>query len=268
MRESGVWADDSHLTTHFWAVNEERLCQLTAEELAPKENNYAAKIYREWEAKGWEAVAQEIEQRRGEHFDVSYVADLLGLMAELSTDSQLMIGNSLPVRHVDQFGRAFSGKRLIRPFGNRGASGIDGVVSTACGIASAEPALPTILVIGDVSFFHDLNGLLLARQFPNLTIVLFNNGGGHIFQRLPISRFDPSFTKLFLTPQEFDFSHAAAFHHLHFTRVNSREAFAEAFQTAAADEQVHLIEIVTDGARDEQMRKELVAKAKNYLAGK
>lgn len=91
-------------------------------------------------------------------------------------------------------------------FGNRGASGIDGVTSTALGIAAASDD-SLVLITGDVAFYHDMNGLLAIKQHDlnNVTIVLLNNNGGGIFRRLPIAKFEPEFTPLFLTPHDLGF---------------------------------------------------------------
>jgi 2-succinyl-5-enolpyruvyl-6-hydroxy-3-cyclohexene-1-carboxylate synthase len=105
------------------------------------------------------------------------------LLNALPKEAQFVIGNSRPVRDVDALAERDRPPLLM--YGNRGVSGIDGVVSTAFGIAAAAPTLPTVLCIGDVSFYHDLNGLLAASRFAvPLMIVLVHNDGGGIFQHL------------------------------------------------------------------------------------
>ena len=101
----------------------------------------------------------------------------------LPDDALLYVGNSMPVRDLD--GYLPAGPRAIRCLGNRGANGIDGVVSSALGAAAAAVG-PVVLVVGDVSFMHDLNALLVTRLQPlSATIVLVNNDGGGIFSFLP-----------------------------------------------------------------------------------
>jgi 2-succinyl-5-enolpyruvyl-6-hydroxy-3-cyclohexene-1-carboxylate synthase len=95
----------------------------------------------------------------------------------------LYVGNSMPVRDMDTFWR--SDERRIRALGNRGANGIDGLVSSALGV-SAVLDEPVVLVLGDLSFYHDLNGLLAAKRYGlNLTVIVINNDGGGIFSFLP-----------------------------------------------------------------------------------
>ena len=131
----------------------------------------------------------------------------------------LFLGNSMPIRDVDALaGIAKTRDEVVDvrgsvPFGpgaptaaNRGASGIDGVLSAAAGFA-AGLGRPATLLVGDVSFQHDANGLLLLRERPGqppVTVVVVNNGGGGIFSFLPVAdQIDaPKFTKLFATPPD------------------------------------------------------------------
>jgi 2-succinyl-5-enolpyruvyl-6-hydroxy-3-cyclohexene-1-carboxylate synthase len=96
--------------------------------------------------------------------------------------------------------------------GNRGASGIEGIVSTAFGVASARSGV-TVCVLGDLALFHDQNGLLWSRE-PDAPVVfvLVDNDGGGIFHALPIADHEPDFTTYFATPHGLDLGHAAAQH--------------------------------------------------------
>ncbi|MCC6550352.1 MAG: 2-succinyl-5-enolpyruvyl-6-hydroxy-3-cyclohexene-1-carboxylic-acid synthase [Ignavibacteriaceae bacterium] len=115
----------------------------------------------------------------------------------------LMIGNSMPPRDFDYISALFSGN--LRLFHNRGASGIDGIIASAAGIA-AGAASRTFLIIGDVSFFYDLTSLNIVRQQKlNLTIILLNNGGGRIFDLLPVKRFPDMVKDFYNTPVGLDF---------------------------------------------------------------
>jgi 2-succinyl-5-enolpyruvyl-6-hydroxy-3-cyclohexene-1-carboxylate synthase len=175
----------------------------------------------------------------------------------LPAGARLMIGNSLPIRHLDQFGRPSATPRQI--FGNRGASGIDGVTSTALGIAAATEA-PLVLITGDIAFYHDMNGLLALRQHQlnNVTIVLLNNNGGSIFRRLPVAKFDPPFTSLFLTPHDLDFRHVAQLYGITYLQAHDATTFAATFAHAVGGNQPTIIEVQTDGAVDHQQQQNLV----------
>src|SRR5262249_50645143 len=121
----------------------------------------------------------------------------------LPAGSLLFAGNSMPVRDLDTFLPA-AGPPL-RCLANRGASGIDGVVSSALGVSAVADG-PLVLVIGDISLSHDANGLLAARQYGlNATVVLLNNDGGGIFSFLSQASQPEHFEALFGTPHGLDF---------------------------------------------------------------
>jgi len=113
-----------------------------------------------------------------------------GLIAKCCVESienegQLFIGNSMPIRDVDMF--SLTSSKKIDIYSNRGASGIDGIISSAFGMCNNSNNKNSLLLIGDVSFYHDMNGLLASRYGANLTIVVINNSGGGIFSFLPIA---------------------------------------------------------------------------------
>ncbi|MCC6607218.1 MAG: 2-succinyl-5-enolpyruvyl-6-hydroxy-3-cyclohexene-1-carboxylic-acid synthase [Anaerolineae bacterium] len=247
IRENGVWADDSQRTTHFWQLNETAVCQtlLTCLQTHQPDPTWPQTIHATEQAT-WAALQAQLDEH---WFDGAAIAALLEMLPE---DANLLIGNSLPVRHLDQYGRSRS--KTLHIFGNRGASGIDGNISTGLGVAQASQR-PTFIVVGDVTALHDLNSLLLASQTPNATIIVINNNGGGIFRRLPISQHEPPFTDRFLTPHGRSFEHAAAMFGLDYRRAESREQFAAAVQTAVTQPTPRLIELITDGTQDEQIRR-------------
>lgn len=247
VRENGVWADDGHRTSWFWQVNEVEMCRHLLPLLPSRQTDWANHI-RQTENRYWAGLQSGLNQT---FFDGAAVAQLL---EALPNGCRLFVGNSLAIRHVDQFGRG-AAKRLTL-FGNRGASGIDGNLSTALGVATAEPDQLLVALVGDVTFYHDLNGLLAVRQqgLKKLLIVLLNNNGGGIFRRLPIARWDPPFTELFLTPHGLDFAPAAAMYGLDFQRVGDREGLAMALAEGLTTEGVRVVEVMTDGAEDEKCR--------------
>jgi 2-succinyl-5-enolpyruvyl-6-hydroxy-3-cyclohexene-1-carboxylate synthase len=131
------------------------------------------------------------------------------LVAALPAGASLMVSSSMPVRDVEAFG--LPRDEPPRVLANRGANGIDGVVSTALGIALA--AGPTVALVGDLAFLHDVSALVVADGAPApLTVVVADNGGGGIFSFLPpVSSLDPdTFEHLFGTPQSADVAAVAA----------------------------------------------------------
>lgn len=190
-------------------------------------------------------------------------AELPALLPEGAT---LFVGNSMPVRDLDGF---FSGsKRRLTLLANRGVSGIDGVLSTALGVAAAGDG-PLALVIGDLSFYHDLNGLLAASRF-NLaaTIILLNNDGGGIFSFLPQAQEDEYFEELFGTPHGLDFAPAAALFGLPYRRVARPDEFRAAVQESLSGRGSTLIEVRTDRGGNVAIHRELWTAATEAVAAR
>jgi 2-succinyl-5-enolpyruvyl-6-hydroxy-3-cyclohexene-1-carboxylate synthase len=115
--------------------------------------------------------------------DLSEAHFVPAAVRSMPADANVILANSLSVRYADALCSAEGLPR--RMFGMRGASGVDGTISYAEGIAAASQA-PSLLVCGDLAFLHDLNGLAAARLAANLTILLLNNDGGGIFHFLPL----------------------------------------------------------------------------------
>ena len=243
IRDNGVWADDSHLVNHFLQADAALVCAALVAQVAPRTlSSWATQIQIA------EATCQQVTRTycQANFFDGAIVA---AVVEALPPGARLLIGNSLPVRHLDQFGTPTT--RPITVFGNRGASGIDGVTSTALGVAAASDA-PLVLITGDIAFYHDMNGLLAIRQqaLRNVTIVLLNNNGGGIFRRLPVAKFEPDFTPLFLTPHDLDFTHAAQLYGLRYVCTQDRATFTTTFQQSVNDHTPTVIEVQTDGVQD------------------
>ncbi len=204
------------------------------------------RTHQEAEAATWQEIEQQV---LSEDVEGPLLYDLLSMLPE---DCVLFVANSLPVRHLDEFS-PISEKRL-EVLANRGASGIDGTLSTAAGF-SATLSRPLVVVTGDLALIHDLNGLMaLTRYAPNSTVVLINNQGGGIFNRLPIAAFEPEFTEFFLTPHELDLAAAAPVFGMKRSSHKRRASFREAILEAVADPAPHLIEFRADAAQHESVR--------------
>jgi 2-succinyl-5-enolpyruvyl-6-hydroxy-3-cyclohexene-1-carboxylate synthase len=194
----------------------------------------------------------------GAWFDGAAVHELLEALPD---GARLFVGNSLPIRHVDEFG--YARQKRIEMFGSRGVSGIDGNISTALGIAAADLSRPVVGLVGDVTLYHDMNGLLaLQRQsLHNAALMVLNNNGGAIFRRLPIARIDPPFTELFTTPHDLQFEHAAKLYGLRYARADNREALRAALNARfdGVADAPQLIEVPSDAKSDLSTRKAILA---------
>lgn len=167
----------------------------------------------------------------------------------LPKNSQLVVANSMSIRDMDYFWAGNRHSAII--YGNRGVNGIDGTVSTALGIATN--GVPTVLLTGDLTFFHDLNGLAVAKTHPlNLTIIVHNNDGGGIFEYLP-QKGTPHFDYLFSTAQGLDYSGLATLYGIDFVRIVSNDELKHTLQNYVGTAGVHVIEIPTSKQRSREL---------------
>ncbi|MDH4282388.1 MAG: 2-succinyl-5-enolpyruvyl-6-hydroxy-3-cyclohexene-1-carboxylic-acid synthase [Myxococcales bacterium] len=176
----------------------------------------------------WDA-ATEVLHEAGDELTEGAVARTLRDAAP--EGSALVLGNSLPIRNFDTW--VPPGGPSLRVFSQRGVSGIDGVVSGAAGVASCAAA-PTAVLVGDVSFLHDINGLQLASKGSSpLVVVVVNNGGGRIFEQLPIARQGKKrWLPYFTTPHEANIAAAASVYHCAFEAVRAVSTLRVALDAA------------------------------------
>jgi len=169
------------------------------------------------------------------------------LAAALPPDAQVVIGSSMPIRDADTFWPAAEpGQRFLA---NRGASGIDGVVSTALGAAAAAPGRPTALLIGDLSLYHDMNGLWAARRHGlRATIVVLDNDGGGIFGFLPQADHPDVFEELFGTPLGLRLADVARLYDLGYREVSEAAELPAALRSALAADGTTLVRVAFDRA--------------------
>jgi 2-succinyl-5-enolpyruvyl-6-hydroxy-3-cyclohexene-1-carboxylate synthase len=128
------------------------------------------------------AVREAIDQRLDRLDEVSEPGIWASVGRTLRDGDSLLAASSMPVRDLEAFLR--TGPEGVRFTANRGANGIDGLVSTAAGLAAGSGAR-TWAVLGDLALFHDLGGLAIARDLPDLRLIVIDNSGGGIFHFLP-----------------------------------------------------------------------------------
>lgn len=169
------------------------------------------------EKKGRKEIKCYLEQATDES---AFVGELI---KKTSEKDALFISNSMPIRDVDNLLL----NKNIDVYANRGANGIDGIVSTALGMAVHKRVT---LLIGDLSFYHDMNGLLMSKlNNIQMNIVLLNNDGGGIFSYLPQKESATDyFERLFGTPTGLDFEYTAKLYQFDFKRFNNVSEFKNA----------------------------------------
>jgi 2-succinyl-5-enolpyruvyl-6-hydroxy-3-cyclohexene-1-carboxylate synthase len=190
--------------------------------------------------------------------------------AAAGDDDVLVVSSSMPVRDVEWYAAARHGLRVLA---NRGANGIDGVLSTATGVALAGP--PTWLLIGDLALLHDSSGLLgLATRPLRLRLVVVDNAGGGIFSFLPQASALPveRFERFYGTPQPVDIGDLLQVHGVPVQRAASAaEVSAGLARLAGSERPVEALVVTTERAANvthhEQLNAALVAAAEAAVSG-
>ena len=174
-----------------------------------------------------------------------------------------MVGNSLPIRDFDNFvGKT---NKNLKLFFNRGASGIDGVTSTALGIASIEK--PTILITGDLSFIHDLNALLPAKKYSiPIVVILINNNGGGIFEMLPVT-LNNKFKTYFKTPHNLNIAPIVKSFGLEHYQIKNEKDFKIKLVNSLQKKSFTVLEIITDSISSLKLRKKYWAEVVKKIEG-
>lgn len=242
--------DPHHRVTHHIERDVTRLCNALVDQTPPA-----------GEAGSWLLAWAAAEQAaRAEVGQFAEAADGLSepLVAYRTTQHippshALVFASSMPVRDVNRYGCATGA--AVPVYANRGASGIDGTVATAAGVAVGRDA-PVTLVIGDLALLHDLNALALLQDRPVIVIVLNNDGGG-IFHFLPIAEHEDVFEPYFTTPHHRSFEHAAAMFDLDYAHPATDDAFVEAYRAACDQGRAAIIEVTTDRAENRALHEEL-----------
>ena len=208
----------------------------------------------EWVA-SWRAVGAAAIEALEAEAGIPHEGEVLTIASStVIPGGSLFVSSSMPVRDLDVFG--YPRSERIHVYGNRGASGIDGIISTAFGVAS-QCAGPMVCVLGDLAFFHDQNGLLWHREDDTAVVfVLIDNNGGGIFHMLPVAEHEPHFTRLIATPHGLDLSHAAALHGIALRDVTIPE-LTEELGRAVADGVTTVLRVRTDRIESHQRRVEL-----------
>lgn len=202
-----------------------------------------------------------IDRFTREHEKVNEIGVARAISRLLPDGHGLFLSNSMPVRDMDMYAAPGGATPVIG--GNRGASGIDGIIASACGFARALDTGVTLL-IGDIAFLHDLNSSAFIKTLKkNLIIVVINNNGGGIFSFLPIAGSPAAsdiFEPYFAAPHGMDFQKAAQFFDLHYSAPTTMTGFADCYKKALEATTATIIEIKTDRNENAALHRQLQEK--------
>jgi 2-succinyl-5-enolpyruvyl-6-hydroxy-3-cyclohexene-1-carboxylate synthase len=198
------------------------------------------------------AAAEAIAAELGDAISEPAVARAL---AALPSEVTVFTASSMPVRDVESFWPVRDAPPRV--LAHRGANGIDGTLATAYGVSAATEG-PVVVVLGDVAFAHDVGSLLTARRLAvPLTVVLVDNGGGGIFDFLPVATQRDAFEEHVATPTGLDFARAAELFGLGYVAPESGDALRAALRAAMGAERTTLVHARTDRARNVALHREV-----------
>jgi 2-succinyl-5-enolpyruvyl-6-hydroxy-3-cyclohexene-1-carboxylate synthase len=217
-----AWRDQDHVATNVLACDPQPLL----EALPPLER---VAWRDQWVAAGKRATAAIAATMVSTPMHEGHV--VRALSARLPDPAQVFIGSSMPIRAAEAFWP--QARPQQRFFANRGASGIDGLVSSGLGLAAGRVNTPTVLLLGDLSLYHDMNGLwALRRHGIRATVIVCDNEGGGVFNFLPQAQHQDVFEELFATPLGLDLSQVARLYGLVFSPVTDRSGLEPAIADA------------------------------------
>ncbi|HWE57452.1 MAG TPA: 2-succinyl-5-enolpyruvyl-6-hydroxy-3-cyclohexene-1-carboxylic-acid synthase [Acidimicrobiales bacterium] len=212
----GRWADPERSARYLSSTTARGLLQALTGSARPATNTGWTQGWQQAEATARATVEQLLAA--GGDLELSEPA----VAAACLRAGVLFTSSSMPVRDVEWFGPPVAGARVLC---NRGANGIDGVISTAIGVAQADPDVPVVGLLGDLAFLYDAGALLwAARRDVRLSLVVIDNGGGGIFSFLPQAAALPEsrFERYWGTPHGLDLTRVAASYGVAATRIDDR----------------------------------------------
>ncbi|TAH53122.1 MAG: 2-succinyl-5-enolpyruvyl-6-hydroxy-3-cyclohexene-1-carboxylic-acid synthase [Chloroflexota bacterium] len=258
--DDGGWNEPAHIASEMIRSDAVLFCDALSKEIsAPRAKSAWLEQWQTLNTRTKSVVNLQLATLN-EFFEGRVFSELTELLPDRAT---CFLSSSMPVRDADTF--LASNARNIRFLSNRGANGIDGVVSTALGAGAASEG-KLVLVIGDLALYHDLNGLLAAKLHKlNALIILLNNDGGGIFSFLPQATHPKNFEKLFGTPHGLNFEHAAKMYDANFVDVKDWDEFRAAVTNGLRADGLNIVQVKTNRETNVTMHRAVWRAVSNNL---
>ncbi len=246
----GAWHDPTRAASDLVVADPDLLLSALAAQLPVAATSDWSRSWHDADAAAARVVADVLAAEPG----VTEPGAARATMAAVPDGGALVVASSMPIRDLDAWA---PGREHVRVLANRGASGIDGFVSTALGVSLAHDG-PTVALAGDLSFLHDRNGLLTRPDVarPDLVLVVVDNDGGGIFHFLPQAGFPGSFERVFGTPHGLDLADVARTHDLAYVAPDPDE-LADEVAARAWEGGLHLVHVPTDRGANHELHQRL-----------
>ncbi|MGY3766256.1 2-succinyl-5-enolpyruvyl-6-hydroxy-3-cyclohexene-1-carboxylic-acid synthase [Vagococcus vulneris] len=238
--ESGEWQDPLKRSCLIIQADASQIVEeLQQSQIKPSPDSWSET----WQT--WQQRTAELIHQHPVLLSLSETAVALKVHQTMASSGQLFVSNSMAIRYLDRFGGVTETEHTV--YGNRGVNGIDGIVSTAMGMAMVKPESDNVLLIGDLAMYHDMNGLMWARDHRlSLTIVLLNNNGGGIFSYLSQKALEPEeFEPLFGTPTNLDGKKMAELYGAEYANPKSLAELEELLTSGKNAAGLRIIEVTT-----------------------
>lgn len=245
----GGFREPANVNTSFLHVNPALFCEDLLDEVPQKANGWL-RLWRQLNAVVYKHIFLTESPQITEGEVVRAVREVI------PQESVLFVANSMAIRDVDSFFTNIN--KPVRFLANRGVNGIDGVTSTALGVATSNKRVT--LIVGDLSFYHDLNALLMAKHYDlDVTIVLINNDGGGIFSFLPQAEDPKHFESLFGTPLGLDFEPAVKMYGGFYELLKTESELKDSLRKSYERSGLSVLEVQTDREENARWHRELWA---------
>lgn len=246
----GSWHDPTRATSDLLVADPDLLLSSLVDLLPLPASSEWGRSWADADRAAAAAIARVLDDEPG----VTEPGAARAVMGAVPDGGALVVASSMPIRDLDAFA---PGREGVRVLANRGASGIDGFVSTALGVALGHDG-PTVALSGDLSFLHDRNGLLLRPDAEDLdaVLVVVDNDGGGIFHFLPQADYPGPFERVFGTPHGIDLADVARTHNVAYVAPGPDELRDQVARRARAGG-LHLVHVQTDRIANRELHARL-----------